>query len=76
MRRVSWYGSYCEFCKCFDNKEEAEKFYNSLGKNAEKKYIKTKADLFHFCNAAAASSKPGKMQRTEKNIKRGRKYVK
>lgn len=30
MWRVNWFGSFCEFCNCFNSKEEAEKFYNSL----------------------------------------------
>ena len=37
MWRVSWYGSYSEFCRCFDSEEEAREFYNSL--TAKKKEI-------------------------------------
>lgn len=40
MWKVCWYGSFCEFCRTFETKEEAERFYKSLGKNAKKELYK------------------------------------
>lgn len=30
MWRVSWCGSFSEFYRCFNSKEEAQKFFDSL----------------------------------------------